>query len=235
MRRLLTFVILGTLLSVTLFAQNIFSDADAKSQTLSKPSEFAEYVGRYTDGKDYVVYLKETKYGMSLRPALWTATQLLKKSGADEFTVVDRTERGATFQRDNQGRVVAVTIRGMEGEGQRLQRAGTQLLPVEILLSGQGQATANLYLSKGVDDVSKFAGLAARVLSRFPSKALAVAEFLTVLTHRYPNSAALLNLLGQAQIQAGDRFSALRNLRQAYRIDPANKEIISALARSESS
>ena len=231
MRRSRTFVILGTLLSITLFPHNIFSDADAKSKTLSKPSEYSEYVGRFTDGADYVVYFKETEYGMSLRPALWTATQLLKKSGADDFTVVDRTERGATFQRDNQGRVVAVTIRGMEGEGQRLQRAGTQLLPVEILLSGRGQAAANLYLSKGINDVSKFAELAARVLSRFPSKAAAVAGFLTVLTHRYPTSAPLLNLLGQAQIQAGERVSALRSLRQAYRIDPANKEIVSALAR----
>jgi tetratricopeptide (TPR) repeat protein len=58
-----------------------------------------------------------------------------------------------------------------------------------------------------------------------------VAIFLTTISRRFPNNAAVHSLLGYAQVQAGDRRSALASLRQAYRIDPTNKETISALAR----
>jgi hypothetical protein len=230
-------IILSTLFSVT-FSQNLPSRASqtikansARNETLGSPRDHSEFVGRYTDGADFVAYFKETKHGMSLRPALWTATQLLKESGPDEFIVIDRPARGATFHRDQQGRVVAVTIRGMEGEGQRLLRAGPQLRPVEVLLSGKGNEAAHLYLASGIKDVSKSTELASRVLSRFPSRSASVVMFLSTLAQRYPSNAALQSLLGYAQIQTGDRRSALVSLRRAYRLEPTNKDTISALAR----
>ena len=60
---------------------------------IAQSTSSAEYLGRYTDGSDCVVYFEETQYGLTLRPALWTATQLLKQTGADEFTVVDPRPR----------------------------------------------------------------------------------------------------------------------------------------------
>src|SRR5581483_8299702 len=57
-------------------------------------TKLSEYAGRYTDGTDYVAYFQETPFGLTLRPVLWTATQLLKQESRDEFVVVDRRERG---------------------------------------------------------------------------------------------------------------------------------------------
>src|SRR5215210_1566070 len=83
----------------------------------------AEYAGRYTDGKDYAVYFEQTKYGLTIRPVMWTATQLLRETAKDKFEVVDRTSRGAEFRRDASGRVVGVSIVGMDGEGLNLIRS----------------------------------------------------------------------------------------------------------------
>ena len=65
----------------------------------------AQFAGRYTDGKDYAVYFEQTQYGLTIRPVMWTATQLLREKSKDKFEVVDRTSRGADFQRDRAGRV----------------------------------------------------------------------------------------------------------------------------------
>src|SRR5215203_5767925 len=77
----------------------------------------AQYAGRYTDGKDYAVYFEQTEYGLTIRPVIWTATQLLRETSKDKFEVVDRTSRGAEFRRDASGRVVGVSVLGMDGEG----------------------------------------------------------------------------------------------------------------------
>src|SRR5689334_11464081 len=79
--------------------------------------KLAEFVGRYSDGKDFAVYFEQTKYGLTIRPVLWTATQLLRPVSRDDFKVVDRTSRGAEFIRDHRGKIVGVKIRGMDGEG----------------------------------------------------------------------------------------------------------------------
>jgi len=83
----------------------------------------AQFAGRYTDGKDYAVYFEQTKYGLTIRPVMWTATQLLRETSKDKFEVVDRTSRGADFRRDASGRVDGVSIRGMDGEDLELRRA----------------------------------------------------------------------------------------------------------------
>ncbi|HJU54945.1 MAG TPA: prolyl oligopeptidase family serine peptidase [Pyrinomonadaceae bacterium] len=193
--------------------------------------ELPEYVGRYTDGEDYVVYLEQSQQGLTVRPALWTATQLLAPSGKDEFVVVDRTSRGAAFQRDEKGRVVAVTIRGMEGEGLKLVRAGQKPLPVELFLAGQGRAAARAYLAKGTSDAARLTELAENVLIRIPTKAGAVVQFLSEIAPRFPDNARLHRLLGYAHVAAGDRAAALKSFRRAYSLEPNDKETISGLAR----
>ena len=67
----------------------------AQQAQSSGTHNYVEYTGRYTDGKDYVVYFERTKYGMTMRPALWTATQLLQRADKDRFYVIDRPSRGA--------------------------------------------------------------------------------------------------------------------------------------------
>jgi hypothetical protein len=57
----------------------------------------AQFAGRYTDGKDYAVYFEQTQYGLTIRPVMWTATQLLREKSKDKFEVVDRTSAGADF------------------------------------------------------------------------------------------------------------------------------------------
>ena len=190
-----------------------------------------EYAGRYTDGEDYVVYFEAGREGLTIRPALWTATQLLAPGGKDDFAVVDRPSRGAAFRRDEQGRVRYVVIRGMEGEGLKLRRAGPKLLPVELLVSGRGREAARASLTKGSADVARLTQLAERVLSRFPTKSGAVAQFLSEIAPRFPRDAALHRTLGYAHVAAGSRASALRSFRRAYELGPADKETISGLAR----
>jgi hypothetical protein len=195
-----------------------------------------DFTGRFTDGVDYVVYFERSKYGLTLRPALWTATQLLRPSGKDEFVVVDRPERGVTFQRDDMGRVVSVTIRGMEGEGLKLLRAGRAqqqqllLLPVELILSGRGRDGARVLLAKGVRDAGRFIELARNVLTRFPSKSNSVVSFLSEAAPQFPHDAPLHALLGYAYVEAGSRRAALSSFRLAYSLEPTNKEAIAGLA-----
>jgi hypothetical protein len=195
------------------------------------PSAYAQYLGRYTDGADYVVYFEWTRYGMTLRPALWTATQLLKQTGSTQFAVVDRTERGATFTRDERGSVTGVTIRGMEGEGLRLTRAGDTPLPIEQLLQGAGRDAAEAYLAQVGVSPTRILEAAERVLARFPSKASPVVDFLATAEPKFSSNVRLHTLLGAAHIAAGNRAAGLASFRRAYQLDPANKDAISGLAR----
>jgi pimeloyl-ACP methyl ester carboxylesterase len=188
-----------------------------------------EYAGRYTDGVDYVVYFENSNYGLTLRPALWTATQLLKQTAADDFTVVDRDTRGAKFQRDAGGRITGVTIRGMEGEGLHLLRADAKLLPIEVLLSGKGAAAAREYLAT-TTDAKRITDAAERLLSRFPSKASAAVDFLSAARRRFTRDVKLNVLLGSANVAAGRRAAALASFRLAYELDPNNKDAVSGLA-----
>src|SRR5262245_17071413 len=93
--------------------------------------DISEYAGRYTDGKNFAVYFEVTKYGLTIRPVLWTATQLLRHESGDSFVVVDRVSRGATFSRDKSGEITGVSVRGMDGEGLTLKRAEGPLLAIE--------------------------------------------------------------------------------------------------------
>ena len=202
----------------------------AQAVSAQTVSSHAEYLGRYTDGADYVVYFEETAYGMTVRPALWTATQLLTKTGRDDFTVVDRTTRGATFRRDDRGRIAGVTIRGMEGEGLNLVRARQRPLPIELLLSGKGTQAAHDYLAARAD-AKRIIEAAERVLSRFPSKASAVVDFLSTAQPRFTRNAKLHVLLGTAHVANGHRTAAIASFRRAYALDPNNKDAVSGLAR----
>src|SRR6478609_1049793 len=96
--------------------------------------DLAEFAGRYSDGKDFAVYFEPSKYGLTIRPVLWTATQLLRPVGFDNFEVVDRTSHRAAFVRDQRGKIVGVKITGMDGEGMQLIKAFSPKLPVERLL-----------------------------------------------------------------------------------------------------
>lgn len=197
----------------------------------SQSNSRAEYVGRYTDGVDYVVYFEETRFGMTLRPALWTATQLLQQTGTDEFIVADRTERGATFQRDARGQVTGVKIRGMEGEGLDLTKANHPLLPIELLLRGRGRESAREYMKRNDRDPARMLTAAERVFNRFPSNVSAVVDFLSSLAPKYSSNSKLYTMLAHAYVAQGDRPAALKSFRRAYQLEPTNREAVSGLAR----
>jgi hypothetical protein len=112
-------------------------------------SPLAEYAGRYTDGRDMAVYFEVTRYGLTIRPLLWTATQLLRETSADNFEVEDRTSRGARFYRDAAGKVDRVEIRGMDGEGLVLRRSDVPLLPAEMFLKGDIAGSVRSYRVRG--------------------------------------------------------------------------------------
>ena len=192
-------------------------------------STHAQFAGRYTNGKDYAVYFEQTTYGLTIRPVMWTATQLLRETSKDKFEVVDRTSRGADFRRDSRGRVVSVSIRGMDGEGLTLRKAETPLLPVELLLAGRSREAAAEYVAKG--QTSKALDVTEQVLHRLPTKARTVVSFLYDLSPSFKSDAKFHSLLGYALVQAGNRPSAIRSLSHAYEIDPRNEETISALVR----
>lgn len=194
-------------------------------------SATSEYAGRYTDGKDYVVYFVQTPFGLTLRPALWTATQLLTQTSADEFVVVDRRERGASFHRDAQGHVTSVTIRGMEGEGLQLNRSDREVMPIELLLAGETQIAGRVYLARDRNDPSKIIETGQRILDRFPTKVRALATFLARVQLNFPRNAKLAALLGDVQMEAGNRPAALASFRSAYELDPTNQQAIAGLAR----
>ena len=189
----------------------------------------AQFAGRYTDGKDYAVYFEQTQYGLTIRPVMWTATQLLREKSKDKFEVVDRTSRGADFQRDKGGRVTRVSIRGMDGEGLQLRRSDAPLLPVELLLAGRGRQAANEYVSR--NELAKAIQTAEQVLMRLPTKTTSVVEFLNELSPKLASDAKFHCLLGYALVQAGDRRAALVSFKRAYELDPRDEETISALAR----
>ena len=189
----------------------------------------AQFAGRYTDGKDYAVYFEQTQYGLTIRPVMWTATQLLREKSKDKFEVVDRTSRGADFQRDRAGRVTRVSIRGMDGEGLQLRRSDAPLLPVELLLAGRGRQAANEYVSR--NELAKAIQTAEQVLMRLPTKTTSVVEFLNELSPKLASDAKFHCLLGYALVQAGDRRAALVSFKRAYELDPRDEKTISALAR----
>ncbi|HEV8592781.1 MAG TPA: prolyl oligopeptidase family serine peptidase, partial [Pyrinomonadaceae bacterium] len=191
----------------------------------------AQIAGRYTDGKDYAVYFEQTKYGLTMRPVLWTATQLLRETERDRFIVVDRTSRSADFLRDSNGRIDGVVIRGMDGEGLKLLKAEEPLLPVELLLSGRVRESARGYLDRGEEGAAMALAIAEQVLRRLPTKTGSVLAFLNELAPRFRRDAKFHKLLGYAQVQAGQRKLALASFRRATALDPNDRETASALAR----
>lgn len=196
----------------------------------SQTDNYGEYTGRYTDGKDFVVYFEKTKYGLAMRPALWTATQLLQRGAKDRFYVIDRTSRSAKFNRGPDGRVTSVTITGMEGEGLLLARS-SGLLPVELLLAGKSLAATRTSSGAGIFDPVRTLNLAERVLVRFPTRARAVTQFLSALSSKFSNSARYHVLLGNAYVAAGNRKLAAASFKRAHKLDLKNADAISGLAR----
>jgi len=194
-------------------------------------SSASEYVGRYTDGRDYAVYFEESAYGLTIRPVMWTATQLLKPLGNDKFVVIDRTSRGADFRRDEKGQVSGVSIRGMDGEGLTLTRSEAPMLPVELFLAGHTAEALRGYTARGSEGVAKALEIAEQVLHRLPTKSQSVVQFLVQLEPYVRWDPAFHTLLGYAYVQAGKRGPAMDSFRRAYSLDPANKEAISGLAR----
>ena len=189
----------------------------------------AQYAGRYTDGRDYAVYFQQTKYGLTIRPVIWTATQVLRETSKDKFEVVDRASRGAEFKRDRSGRVVGVSIRGMDGEGLDLRKTDAPLLPVELFLAGSVRRAADGYIARG--DTKTAVDVAEQVLRRIPTKTNLVVAFLRRLAPRFTRDVRFQTLLGDALIQAGDRKNALANYRRAHGLDANNSDVISRLAR----
>jgi tetratricopeptide (TPR) repeat protein len=189
----------------------------------------AQYAGRYTDGRDYAVYFEQTRYGLTIRPVMWTATQLLRETGKDKFEVIDRASRGADFTRDSRGRVVGVSIRGMDGEGLDLRRSDAPLLAVELFLAGKIRESADSFVARG--ETAKAVEVAQRVLQRLPTKTSSVVSFLNYLAPHFQSDAKFHTLLGYALVQAGKRAEALERFKRAYALDPKDEETISALAR----
>ena len=192
-------------------------------------SVHAQYAGRYTDGKSYAVYFEQTKHGLTVRPVMWTATQLLRQIAKDKFEVVDRTSRGADFHRDDGGRVVGVTIRGMDGEGLALRRAIRPLIPLELLLAGKTRAAADAYIAAG--DTARALIDAEQILNRIPTMRRAVSVFLEALAPHFQNEGKFHTLLGYAYVASNNRAAALNSFQRAYRLDPANENAVSGLAR----
>ncbi|PYT00845.1 MAG: hypothetical protein DMF63_05945 [Acidobacteria bacterium] len=185
----------------------------------------AQYAGRYTDGEDYAVYFEQTPYGLTIRPVMWTATQLLREKQTSSsgkrtkfFEVVDRPARSAMFSLDAQGKAVGVTITGMDGAGLKLVRSDGPPLPVELLLEGRSREAAAGYI--GRNDLKKAMEVAAQVLRRLPTKTNSVVAFLNSLAHHFQSHAAFHNLMGYALVQAGDRAAALKSFKRAYDLDP---------------
>ena len=192
-------------------------------------AQHSDYAGRYTDGKDYAVYFEETSFGLTIRPVLWTATQLLREADEDKFVVVDRTSRGAEFHRDRDGRVVGVAIRGMDGEGLVLRRAEKPLLPMELFLAGHTYEAADEYVAR--NQIKNAIETAEQVLRRLPTKTREVVLFLDRLSPHVKKDAKFYTLLGYALVQAGNRSRALASFRAAYTLNPRDELTISALAR----
>lgn len=189
----------------------------------------AQHAGRYTDGKDYAVYFEQKSYGLTLRPVMWTATQLLRETEKDKFVVVDRPTRGAEFLRDSQGHIVGVKVIGMDGEGLQLRRQAGPPLPVELLLGANARGAAAGFIARG--DTRKALEVAEQVLRRLPTKTRDVVEFLDNLAPHFTNDAKFHRMRGYALVQAGDRKEALAALRRSYQLDPRSSETTSALAR----
>ncbi len=192
-------------------------------------SAVAQYAGRYTDGKDYAVYFEQTRYGLTIRPVMWSATQLLREAEKDKFVVVDRVSRGAEFRRNARGAVIGVKVIGMEGEGLELRREAVPQLPVELLLSGNVRRATEGYIKRR--DVKKALDTAEQVLMRLPTKTRFVVAFLSLLSPHLANDAKFHRVHGYALVQAGDRRNALIALRRSQQLDPRATETTSALAR----
>ena len=185
--------------------------------------------GVYTDGKDYAVYFEETPYGLTLRPVLWTATQLLGEVDDDKFVVVDRASRGAEFRRDANGQVIGVKVIGMDGEGLELKRERGKNLPIELLIDGRPKEAANGYITRG--QTKKAIEDAQQVLLRLPSRTHAVEILLRTLAPMFATDAKFYTLVGYTLVQAGKRPEAVATFQRAYRLNPKDESTISALAR----
>ena len=193
--------------------------------------KLAEFVGRYSDGKDFAVYFEQTEYGLTIRPVLWTATQLLRPVSRDDFEVVDRTSRGAEFIRDQRGKIVGAKIRGMDGEGVQLTKAASPKLPVELLLDGEIHAAAIQFRKRGAAGIQVALATAENVFERYPTKRGFVVSFLNGLKADLAQNSKYFSLLGYAQVATGGRALARSSFLTAYRLDANNEDAISGLAR----
>jgi hypothetical protein len=177
------------------------------------------------------VYFEVTRYGMTIRPLLWTATQLLRETGRDNFAVEDRTSRGARFYRDDAGKIVRVEIRGMDGEGLELRRSAAPLLSAEMFLKGDIAGAVHAYRERGQAGLDKALEFAEQVVDRLPTQTAHAVALLGALEQNFRDSSRFHTLYGYAMVQAGRPREALTQFRVAHRLDASNQDAVSGLAR----
>jgi len=193
----------------------------------------AEYAGRFTDDGDVAVYFEVTRYGLTVRPLLWTATQLLRETSHDNFEVTDRTTRSVSFYRDTEGKIAGVEIRGIlpGSEPRKLRRSDAPLLAAEVFLNGNIAGAFRTYQARGQAGLDNALEFAEQVLDHLPTRTAHAVAFLGMLEPSFRDTARFQSLYGYALVQAGRRAEALPHFQRAHRLDPSNKDAISALAR----
>jgi pimeloyl-ACP methyl ester carboxylesterase len=183
-----------------------------------------DYTGsfRQPDGAPLKVYHRAEN--LILRPAFWTAEQVLTRTVGDRFVVADRPDRTATFERDSHGCVASVTLTGFRLDGILPRLDGRTA--VDLLFDHQPAAAAAL-ASKS--DRTAAIQWGEQVLGKFPSRARDAADYLVELAGRVPADSNLERLIGDALVATSRRTEAIPHYEAALRLDPADDQAATAM------
>lgn len=189
------------------------------------------YTGRYRQGEVSVLHIDQRAQMLVARPILWGAVQPLREAGPDAFVVSDRPDRRLVFVRDARGCVSGVTASNLEIDGLAPRMPSGVRAPIELLIHGDGPAALRAFRQQTTLTRAGMVTLARRAMTRLPSRAGAVLEFLTALAASGPPTADLFAALGSSQIGAGQRVAAARSFRRARALDSTNAEATTGTRR----
>lgn len=174
-------------------------------------ADLREYAGRYeqSDGNVVEVWLQDGR--LILRPLFWRSTQELVPGGADAFASRERPERKAVFARDNEGRVVALTMNGIGHDAVMPRVTHDRVVPAEMLMNGKPREAARGVLRR--KDAAEIGIAWGSFIARaLPSKWRDAAAFVREIARKHPENKKLREVEGALLVASGDRAAAKKAL-----------------------
>lgn len=193
-----------------------------KQTTNSAGERFNEYLGKYSNGSNELVYVDTIDNKLFFRPVFWTSRQVIKPSGIDTFQVVDRKERKAFFTRNKDGKIYALQVTGVDVDEKLYKLKESEYSPIEMIFNGKTEEGVNSLIANNIK-LEKLIEIGSRLLFYLPSKSAVAKSYFYYLQEKFPQNSKIYSKAGDACVASGFRDEAISNYEKALELNSSDK------------